>query len=229
MKLIFTITLLFSSLFGWVATISALNGKANVIRDNHKISVDVGFKLNKNDIVKTAKNTKMQLIFKDDTIITLGQKTQIKINDYLFDEINPKVDLGLKNGIMKTLTGKIGKIAPKRFKIKTKNALIGIRGTFFILENKNNVVKITMLDGATSFTSLDDMRTLLVPKGKKLIFDTINHSINLHTIKHIAPSVRQINRFVQKIDIKKDVQNYTEETLKNTRKTEEEEEQNLQY
>jgi hypothetical protein len=172
MKLLLIITLFISSLFGWVAEITALIGNANITRDNNQtIPATLHMKLDKKDVIKTDKDTKMQLIFKDNTVITVGKNSVLKISDYLFDGTNSKADFKLQHGIMKTLTGKIGKLAPRRFKVLTKNASIGIRGTYFVVESYDDIIKVGMIMGSTDFTNLDNMKQVVITKGEQLVFN----------------------------------------------------------
>ena len=49
------------------------------------------------------------------------------------DTKEPVAKFGMLKGAMRTITGKIGKIAPQKFSVQTKTATIGIRGTNFSL------------------------------------------------------------------------------------------------
>ena len=132
----------------------------------------LGLKIEKNDIILTKDNTKVQIIFKDRTIITIGKNSKFNIDDYLFDSSkDSKAKFSLSKGIIKTLTGKIGKVAPRRFRIKTKNALIGIRGTIFVVEVKNDITKLGMLFGKTFFQNLKTKQIYIVKTGEYLVFD----------------------------------------------------------
>lgn len=118
-------------LFANVAKIVAMNGEATVLRDNNTITLAVGNDLLKDDVIQTKNNTKIQIIFKDETIVTIGKNSEFKINDYIFDEANQQysANLGLVQGTFRTITGKIGKVAPEKFKLNSKSSSIGIRGT----------------------------------------------------------------------------------------------------
>jgi len=134
MKIIYILLFTISSIFANVAIVSAFNGKAEIIRDGKVIDVKIGQKLENQDKIKTYNNTKLQLMFKDETIITIGKNAQFSILDYLYDEKNTKkvnAKFNFAKGFFRTVTGKIGKINPKKFNIKIKTASIGIRGTRF--------------------------------------------------------------------------------------------------
>jgi hypothetical protein len=129
-----TLLLLFSTnlLASYVATITALKGDAYIKRDAQHIPAKLGLQLEAKDNVVTQENTKMQLIFEDETIISLGHNTNFSIQEYLFEESSePVAKFGIFQGAVRTITGKIGKIAPDKFSVHTKTATIGIRGTNF--------------------------------------------------------------------------------------------------
>jgi len=134
MKLLF-ITLFFMTTPMYadiVATITALKGSATIQRNSKKIVATLGEKVDDNDNIITADNSKLQLIFKDETIISIGKNSHFSIKEYLFeDNQTPVAKFGMLRGAMRTITGKIGKIAPQKFTVTTKTATIGIRGTNF--------------------------------------------------------------------------------------------------
>lgn len=166
--LLVSVVMLFSS----VGKITALIGKADIKRNNQILGAKIGFLVEEKDIIKTYKTTKMQIVLKDDSVITIGKNSYFKIQDYLFDENKPKARLKLRYGIIKTLTGKIGKIAPQRFKVETKNAIMGIRGTYFVVEAYKSITKVGMLSGKVEFVDKFSNKTFVIQKGEQIILNT---------------------------------------------------------
>jgi len=115
-------------LFADVGTIKEIRGDVNIVRNQHMIKASLNMGVDINDTVVTYKNSKAKIVFKDNTIITIGQNSAFKIKDYVLGK-KPKARFGFLKGTFISVTGKIGKIAPKRFKLETKNSSIGIRGT----------------------------------------------------------------------------------------------------
>jgi len=100
----------------------------------------------------TSNQTILKIILNDKTQITLGENSALNISKYLYSEKNKKnneVSLNFFKGSFKSITGRIGKLNPKKFKLKTKNASIGIRGTT-VVGNQN---KIACTSGLISVTS----------------------------------------------------------------------------
>ena len=124
--------ILSSSLFANIGSITSLQGQVHVLRNNKALRAFKSFKLEKQDIIETSKNGSAKMVFKDKTTITLGKNTIFKIEDYLFDNTKKsKSVFKITSGFFKAISGKIGKVARKNFKLKTINATIGIRGTIF--------------------------------------------------------------------------------------------------
>lgn len=133
MKKIAILLLLFTiSLFANIGKISAFSGDVKVDRNAKLLNATIGFILEQKDTVKTSDNAKAQIVFEDGTVISIGKNAVLNINEFLNDTSNPKnskVDVKFAEGAFKTITGGIGKVAPERFKLQTKSASIGIRGT----------------------------------------------------------------------------------------------------
>ncbi|MFT7005020.1 MAG: hypothetical protein ACJAWW_002386 [Sulfurimonas sp.] len=152
-KIVLTTLFLSVALFSReVATVTALNGKAFVDRDGKKVELILGDKLLEKDVIKTQDKSKMQIIFLDETIITIGKNSTFAINEYLFeDNQEPVAKFGMLNGAMRAITGKIGKVAPDKFSVKTKTATMGIRGTnFSILAGEDGSYQAYCTFGAIS-------------------------------------------------------------------------------
>ena len=119
-----------------VATITALKGSAKIESVSASMEATLGAKLEAKDNIVTADKSKVQIIFNDNTTVTVGKKSHFSIAEYIYDDSSePSVEFGLFKGAVKVITGRIGKIAPDKFKLKTKTATIGIRGTNFHVVN----------------------------------------------------------------------------------------------
>jgi hypothetical protein len=108
------------------------NALALVTRGDKVLSIDkVGFKIRRNDTIKTFRRSTLQIRLTDNTIIKIGKKTTFKVEEYLYNNQSKSksvVNLKIENGTFQIKTGKIGDNAPRNFKIKTKFSTIGLRG-----------------------------------------------------------------------------------------------------
>jgi uncharacterized protein YdcH (DUF465 family) len=172
MKLIITIILLANILYANIGNIVSLRGDVEVIRDNNtNKNIQIGFALEKNDLIKTGKKAKLQIVFSDETIITLGKESEFKVYDYFYNKENkqtkPKASFGFLKGSFKSVTGQIGKIAKNRFKLKTNTSSIGIRGTTIVGITSPLGDRLACTDGAIAVGSLRlGGLPVIVPAGK---------------------------------------------------------------
>ncbi len=133
--ILFTITA-----FANIGTIMAISGEAHINRDAKTLNVTSGMEIQKGDEIVTELKTKVQVMLNDNTAITIGPKSSFSFIDYLYDgSKKSRLSMEATRGFFRSVTGKIGKIAPERFKVKTNLATIGVRGTdFSALLRENN-------------------------------------------------------------------------------------------
>jgi len=84
-----------------------------------------------NDVITTGPDTRLQIMFNDDTLFAQGENSEMVIDEYVFDPVAPEENrfgVNLFKGIFRVITGKITELNPERFKVKTGRAKIGIRG-----------------------------------------------------------------------------------------------------
>lgn len=155
MRIVLFLIFAISVLFAEIAKVSTVVGDAKILRGSNTLKIDNGTQIEKDDIVITSKNSKLQIIFNDNTVITVGKNSKLDINDYIFDEVTPtnsKTDFNLLKGTFKVITGKIGKINRDKFKLKVKSSTIGIRGTNFIVRLEQKGFQVTVTDGGVYVT-----------------------------------------------------------------------------
>ncbi|MDN5073109.1 FecR family protein [Aliarcobacter butzleri] len=131
---IFTLLLLFASfLFANIGTVSLVEGKATILRNGQTLGANMGDKIENKDVISTQVNSKIKITFIDNTIVTIGKESSLNIEEYIFNTSTKeaKTELNVLKGAFHTITGEIGKVNPNKFKLKTKSASIGIRGTEF--------------------------------------------------------------------------------------------------
>ncbi len=101
------------------------------------------------DKITTAKRGRLQIIFTDNTIISLGQNTTMVIKEYLWP---PSHDDGalhteIKEGIFRIMGGAITRVAPQKFTTQTPAATIGIRGSMYTGRVDGNSLSVVFQGG----------------------------------------------------------------------------------
>ncbi len=184
MRLIVLFLSLSMTLLASIGQVTALQGEAELTRKSEQLNVTKGMQIEINDNLTTQKHSKTQVILNDETIITIGPSSSYFFQIFQ-DDNDPEVMMQLQHGFFKVITGKIGKVAPQRFKIKTKAATIGIRGTQFMASVQNDEEKIGCIQGVIVVSTKDSEYT--IKSGKMIIYKEKKWQIYDMQMKDFAP------------------------------------------
>ena len=85
------------------------------------------------DTISTNEGGKSQILFVDQTVMTVGSNTELTIDEFVYDAENTdgKLLSTIKSGSVKILTGKISEKNPENLVVETPAGTIGTRGTEF--------------------------------------------------------------------------------------------------
>ncbi|MCK5322737.1 MAG: FecR domain-containing protein, partial [Desulfobulbaceae bacterium] len=85
------------------------------------------------DTIITGKQCRIQIVFNDNTVYSLGRNSEMKIANYVWDRDKAEgaMKTEIKEGVFRVVGGAITKRSPRRFKTETPMATIGIRGSMF--------------------------------------------------------------------------------------------------
>ncbi|UQB42668.1 FecR domain-containing protein [Thiomicrospira microaerophila] len=107
-------------------------GTVELERSGVVMNLEIGDSIEEQDVITTKPVSKIQIAFIDETTVTLGGATRFSVQGYISENSSSdKADFGVTRGTFKIITGRVSQIAPDNFKVKTRTATIGIRGTIF--------------------------------------------------------------------------------------------------
>ena len=157
MKLLIAFLIVPMIAFASIGKITVIKGDVSIKRGSTVLVAKTGTELEKHDFIATKKNGKVQIVFTDRTIFTVGKNSTLDIADYLYDESKPKKNRAKFNvlkGAFKSITGRIGKLNKSKFRLKTKSASIGIRGTIVVADQDtvmctSGAITVTTPNGAS--------------------------------------------------------------------------------
>lgn len=121
------------SVWANIGSVTESTGVAVIKRGKETISIAKGTLVETNDKIET-KNSKVKIVFKDDTTVTVTESSTLVIDDFVYDPKSGAGKLGLKAaaGTVRYVSGAIAK-DPKNVKINTPTAAIAVRGTDFVM------------------------------------------------------------------------------------------------
>ena len=101
------------------------------------------------DIIQSEDQSKSQILLLDQTVITLGEKTSITLDEFVFnsDDSKDKILTTIINGSIKVLSGKISQGNPEDLVVKIPAGTIGARGTEFqtIVDEVGGTSKVLLI------------------------------------------------------------------------------------
>jgi|GEM_PF-468948 len=120
------------------------------------VPLDPGDTITLNDTIETGPGAKVSILFDDNTEITLGEKTKLKVDDYIYDPngASNKASYRFLEGAFQYVGGLIDKNSPADVHINTPVDGIGIRGTEFIakVNPAGNSLEVDLISGAIALT-----------------------------------------------------------------------------
>tara|TARA_B100001564_G_C20641463_1_gene672379 strand:+ start:1210 stop:1785 length:576 start_codon:yes stop_codon:yes gene_type:complete len=144
------------------------------IKNQNDESLVDGSKIFFGDTIISKEKSNAQILFLDQTVLTLGEDTELTIDEFIYD---PKSHEGsfisnVKSGTVKFITGQISKQNPENLEVKVPSGVLGARGTEFIVlsENENKSTVVLLGPGPEN--------TLGMIPGNLILSDGIN-SINI--------------------------------------------------
>ena len=116
-----------------VGAISEVEGEAEIVLSDQSTAAVDGATVHSNDELKTGPDGHLQVTFRDDTVLTLGEDARVVIDRYVFDPDQGVGDVLLTTtqGAFRFATGRLKELSEKNITVSTPVAEIGIRGTEF--------------------------------------------------------------------------------------------------
>lgn len=123
-----------------VAQIKTVAGQAEIVRNTAHIVARVGDPLYEKDTIETGPDGSIGITFIDNTVMSSGPDSEIVLDDYKFNSSNFKGSMlaDMNRGTLSMISGDIARSSPGAMKVKTPTAILGVRGTRFVIEVKDN-------------------------------------------------------------------------------------------
>ena len=119
-----------------IGQVKTLSGKASVMRDGANVALNVGSKLFQKDTVSTGEKGQLGMTFIDNSMFSVGPDSELSLEQFRFNTTTYKgaFKTRMKRGTLAAVSGKIAKHNPGAMNVKTPSAILGVRGTKFVVE-----------------------------------------------------------------------------------------------
>lgn len=130
-----------------------LRGRAEIERAAARIPAALKTELRESDSIVTKKRARVKMLFRDDSVLTLGEKSRLVIKQYLYSPENKRAEsiYELADGKLRAVVGNAG------FKVTTPTAFAAARGTVFITwyDAATDSTGVAVIEGSVSVGNAD--------------------------------------------------------------------------
>jgi FecR protein len=111
--------------------IKMVSGSAFVVRQGAPIPAQIGQFVFEADGLRTGADGKIGITLKDDTRVSLGPSSEVRLERFIYAPADGALGLVLKfvQGAAAYVSGRIAKLAPDSIRLETPAAIVGVRGT----------------------------------------------------------------------------------------------------
>jgi hypothetical protein len=116
--------------------IKVSKGNVQIERNGAKMAAPVGASVQASDVIMTGADGSAGITFTDNSLVSVGPNTVFAIDKYRFDSTTHAGEFegSLKKGRLAAISGKMVKASPESMKIRTPSAIMGVRGTEFVVQ-----------------------------------------------------------------------------------------------
>ena len=111
-------------------------GTVTIDRAGQRLPATVGMPVQEKDVVSTGADGSVGISFTDNSMLSAGPNSVLILDKYAFDAASGKgaLEANLARGTLAAVSGKMVKASPESMKIRTPAAIMGVRGTEFVVK-----------------------------------------------------------------------------------------------
>jgi len=120
---------------GAAGRIKVASGSAFIVRAGALVPAQAGQMVFEADSLKTGADGRLGITLKDDTRLSLGPGSEVRVDRFVFAPADGRMGLVLKvvRGVMAYVSGRIAKLSPDSIRLEAPAAVVGVRGTTLAL------------------------------------------------------------------------------------------------
>lgn len=119
-----------------VGQVKVAKGAVHVERDGARIPAEVGMGIRQSDVLVTGADGSAGVTFSDNSLLSTGPNSVLAVERYSFNSTTHvgRFDASLKKGTLAVVSGKMVKQSPDAMRVRTPAAIMGVRGTEFLVQ-----------------------------------------------------------------------------------------------
>lgn len=118
-----------------IGQVKVVKGQVAIERQGKTSPATVGTRLQTADIVRTGSDGSVGITMDDNSLLSAGPNSELSLDRYTFDATTNqgRLDTSLNKGTLAVISGRIAKQSPDAMTVRTPNAILGVRGTEFVV------------------------------------------------------------------------------------------------
>ena len=117
-----------------VGRVKTMKGTVHIERGARRELAQVGAGVRQADTLVTGPDSAVGVTLADDTLLSAGPNSVLVIERFVYDGNQPgSLEAALTKGTLAVVSGRIAKQAPDAMRVRTPAAILGVRGTEFVI------------------------------------------------------------------------------------------------
>ena len=118
-----------------VGQIKVAQGSVTVDRKGQMLPGQVGLLLESEDVLRTGADGSVGITMRDNSLLSAGPNSILSLERFEFDPTTSqgRFDAQLRRGTLAVISGRIAKKSPQAMTVRTPSAVLGVRGTEFVV------------------------------------------------------------------------------------------------
>lgn len=111
--------------------VKVASGEAFIVRGRELLPAQIGQVIRSSDGLKTGPDGRLGVTLKDNTRVSLGPASEVRLESFIYNPSAGHMGLVLKfvRGVAAYVSGRIAKLSPDSIRLETPAAIVGVRGT----------------------------------------------------------------------------------------------------
>jgi hypothetical protein len=129
--LVLTATTSFAAEPNAAGRIKVASGEVYIVRGREMLPAQIGDVILPSDGLKTGADGRVGVTLKDNTRVSLGPASEVRLESFIYNPGAGSMGLVLKfvRGVAAYVSGRIAKLSPDSIRLETPAAIVGVRGT----------------------------------------------------------------------------------------------------
>jgi hypothetical protein len=116
--------------------VKTVRGQVAIERSGASAVAAPGARVQAGDRIVTGADGQIGITLRDNTLLSAGPNSTLDLEHYAFDSTTHAgaLDASVRRGTLAVVSGKIAKQSPEAVRFRTPNAILGVRGTSFVVD-----------------------------------------------------------------------------------------------